>query len=73
MKESTPIKNPPTRKEIEIQGCIEVPPDTTMDEFIDPFLAWVESKGLSFGGFREIVDGHYVNLDGSPGKRVSGE
>ena len=44
-----------------------------MDEFIDPFLAWVESKGLSFGGFREIVDGHYVNRDGSPGKYVSEE
>ena len=73
MKESTPMKNLPSRQEIEIQGCIEVPPDTTMDEFIDPFLAWVESKGLSFGGFREIVDGHYVNRDGSPGKRVSGE
>ena len=65
--------NPPSRKEIEIQGCIEVPPDTTMDEFIGPFLARVESKGLSFGGFREIVDGHYVNRDGSSGKHVSGE
>ena len=73
MKESTPMKNLPSRQEIEIQGCIEVPPDTTMDEFIDPFLALVESKGLSFGGFREIVDGHYVNRDGSPGKHVSEE
>lgn len=45
-----------------------------MDEFIDPFLAWVESKGLSFGGgFREIIDGHYVNRDGSPGKHISEE
>lgn len=67
------MKNLPSRQEIEIQGCIEVPPDTTMDEFIDPFLALVESKGLSFGGFREIVDGHYVNRDGSPGKHVSEE
>ena len=67
------MKNSPTRKEIEIQGCIEVPPDTAMDEFIDPFLAWVESTGLSFGGFREIIDGHYVNRDGSPGKHVSEE
>ena len=73
MKESTPMKNLPSRKEIEIQGCIEVPPDTTMDEFIDSFLAWVESNGLSFGGFREIIDGHYVNRDGSPGKHVSEE
>ena len=67
------MKNSSTRQEIEIHGCIEVPPDTPMDEFIDPFLAWVESKGLSFGGFREIVDGHYVNRDGSPGKHVSEE
>ena len=44
-----------------------------MDEFIDPFLAWVESKGLSFSGLREIIDGHYVNRDGSPGKHVSEE
>ena len=73
MKESTPMKNLPSRQEIEIHGCIEVPPDTTMDEFIDPFLALVESKGLSFGGFREIVDDHYVNRDGSPGKHVSEE
>jgi hypothetical protein len=42
-----------------------------MDEFIAPFLAWVESKGLSFGGFREIIDGHYVNRDDSPGKHIS--
>ncbi|MBP3666708.1 MAG: hypothetical protein J6K29_06625 [Clostridia bacterium] len=68
------MKDPPTRKEIEIQGCIEVPPDTAADKFIDSFLAWVESKGLSFGGgFREIIDGHYVNRDGSPGKLVSEE
>ena len=67
------MKNSSTRQEIEIQGCIEVPPDTPMDEFIAPFLAWVEPKGLSFGGFREIVDGHYVNRDGSPGKHVSEE
>ena len=67
------MKNLPSRQKIEIQDCIEVPPDTTMDEFIDPFLAWVESMGLSFGGFREIVDGHYVNRDGSPGKHVSEE
>jgi hypothetical protein len=68
------MKNPPSRKEIEIQGCIEVPPDTAMDEFIDLFLAWVDPKGLSFGGgFREIIDGHYVNRDGFPGTHISEE
>ena len=46
------------RKEIEINGCIEIPPETTMDEFCDAFIEWVESKGWFFGGgFREYVDG----------------
>ena len=46
------------RKEIEINGCIEIPPETTMDEFCDAFIEWVESKGWFFGGgLREYVDG----------------
>lgn len=49
------------------------PPDTTLDDFTDAFLSRVESKGWSFGGFREIVDDHYVNRDGSVGKHVSVE
>ena len=61
------MKNPPTRKEIELHGCVEVPPDTTLDDFTDAFLSWVESKGWSFGGgFREIVDGYYVDDKGNP-------
>ena len=64
----------PSSKEIEFHGCVEVPPDTTMDEFTDAFLSWVESKGWSFGGgFREIVNGHYVNRDSSVGKHVTEE
>lgn len=40
----------------------------------DPPLSWVESRDRSFGGgFREIVDDHYVNRDGSVGKHVSEE
>ena len=54
------------RKEIEIRGCVEVSEDTDLEGFIDEFLAWVEARGRSFGGgFREIVDGHYVLPDGS--------
>lgn len=54
------------RKEIEIGGCVEVPPETTMDEFTDAFISFIESKGWYFGGgFREIVGGYYVNPDGS--------
>lgn len=55
------------RKEIEINGCIEIPPEMTMDEFCDAFIEWVESKGWLFGGgFREIVDGV---ADKAEGKR----
>lgn len=59
------------RKEIEINGCIEIPPEMTMDAFTDAFLELIESKGWFFGGgFNEIIDGYYVNPDGSRGKRV---
>ena len=59
------------RKEIEINGCIEIPPEMTMDEFVDEFIKLIESKGWYFGGgFSEIVDGRYVNSDGTKGKSV---
>lgn len=59
------------RKEIEINGCIEIPPEMTMDAFVDAFLELIESKGWFFGGgFNEIIDGYYVNPDGSRGKSV---
>ena len=45
------------RKEFEIQGCIEVPPEVTEDEFWNAFIEFVESKGWSFGGgIQEIQD-----------------
>ena len=59
------------RKEIEINGCIEIPPEMTMDAFTDDFLELIESKGWFFGGgFNEIIDGYYVNPNGSRGKSV---
>ena len=59
------------RKEIEINGCIEIPPEMTMDEFCDALIELIESKGWYFGGgFREIVDGYYMNPDGTRGKSV---
>lgn len=59
------------RKEIEINGCIEIPPEMTMDAFADAFLELIESKGWFFGGgFNENIDGYYVNPDGSRGKSV---
>ena len=62
------------RKEFEIQGCIEVPPDVDMDSFTDAFLRWVEANGWYFGGgFREIRDGYYILPSGEKGEPVSGE
>ena len=59
------------RKEIEIQGCVEVSPETDIDHFTDEFIKWVESNGWSFGGgFSEIIDGYYMMPDGSKGKSV---
>lgn len=59
------------RKEIEINGCVEIPEELTMDAFTDAFIEWIESKGWYFGGgFNEIVDGCYINPDGTKGKSV---
>ena len=59
------------RKEIEINGCIEIPPEMSADEFVDAFIELIESKGWHFGGgFREILDGYYINSDGSRGNPV---
>ena len=59
------------RKEIEINGCVEIPGEVTQEEFVDAFIDWVESKGWYFGGgFREILDGYYINPDGTKAKSV---
>ena len=59
------------RKEIEINGCIEIQPEMTMDEFTSAFIELIESKGWYFGGgFQEIIDDYYINPDGSKGKHV---
>ena len=50
------------RKEIEIQGCIEIPPETSQDEVIDKFIAFIEANGWHFGGgFRTVIDGEYLD------------
>ena len=62
------------RKEIEINGYIEIPPETTMDEFCDAFIEWVESKGWFFGGgHREYVDGEPSLSETAPMDKTSGE
>ena len=59
------------RKEFEIQGCIEVPPEVTEDEFWNAFIEFVESKGWAFGGgIQEIQDGYYILANGSRGQHV---
>lgn len=58
-------------KEIEIGGCIIVPKDVSKDAVINAFIKWVESNGWSFGGgFREMIDGFYVDDQGNPVKSV---
>lgn len=59
------------RKEFEVQGCIEVPPELSEDAFWEQFIDFVEANGWSFGGgIREIVDGYYLNEDGTRGSHV---
>ena len=54
------------RKEFEINGCVEVPPEVTEDEFSEAFLKFIESKGWRFGGgIKEIRNGCYVMPDGN--------
>ena len=58
-------------KEIEIKGCVTVPEEVSMDDFIDKFIAFIEENEWSFGGgYRTIVDGYYINDDGTKGEYV---
>ena len=61
-------------KEIEIQGCVTVPEEVSMDEFIDEFIAFIEKNEWSFGGgYKTIIDGYYINGDGTRGKSILDE
>jgi len=58
-------------KEFEIQGCVEVPMNLSEDEFFNKFIGFIESNNWSFGGgINEIIDGFYINADGTKGKYV---
>ena len=58
-------------KEIEIQGCVTVPKEVSMDDFIDKFITFIEENKWSFGGgYRTIIDGYYINDDGTKGEYV---
>lgn len=53
-------------KEIEINGCIEIPMEMTEDEFYDKFFGFLEENNWSFGGGTcMFVDGHCVDSDGT--------
>ena len=48
-----------------------VPEEVSGDDFIDKFLAFIEENNWSFGGgYRTIIDGYYMNEDGTRGKHV---
>ncbi|MEG0441100.1 MAG: hypothetical protein RSD32_03530 [Oscillospiraceae bacterium] len=62
------------KKEFEIQGCVEVPLGLSEDEFWNTFISFIESNDWSFGGgIHEIIDGFYINADGTKGKHVLDE
>lgn len=59
------------RKEFEIQGAVEVPSEISEGEFVDKFINFIESNNWWFGGgIREIIDGFYINQDGTKGAHV---
>lgn len=62
------------KKEFEIQGCVEVPMDLSEEEFWNKFIDFIESNNWLFGGgINEIVDGFYINADGTKGQHVLDE
>lgn len=61
------------RKEFEIHGCIEVPPEMTEEEFWNRFIRFVEENGWRFGGgISEIQDGWYILAGREPGQSCPG-
>ena len=54
-------------KIIEIDGCVEVPDEVTVDNFLDLFIEFVESRDWYFcGGVQELPD--TADSDGSDGE-----
>lgn len=57
-------------KIIEIDGCVEVPDEVTVDDFLDLFIEFVESHDWYFGGgVQELPD--TADSDGSDGEASS--
>ena len=54
-----------------VSVAVSVPEEVSMDDFIDNFIAFIEENGWSFGGgYRTIIDGYYINEDGTKGEGV---
>ena len=50
--------------EIEIDGCLNVPTNVSLDDVIDEFLAFIENRGWYFGGgFNEFKDVYSESID----------
>ncbi len=62
-------------KEFEIIGTVAYVPDNmSSDEFLDIIIQFAESKNWGFTGeINEIIDGYYINKDGTKGKHVLDE
>lgn len=53
---------------------MEVPVELSEDEFMDKFISFIEENGWLFGGgINTILDGFYINPDGTKGKCVLDE
>ena len=57
-------------KIIEIGGCVEVPDEVTVDDFLELFIEFVEFHDWYFGGgVRDLLDtADTADLDGSDGE-----
>lgn len=50
--------------EIEIEGCLDVPSNISLNDVVEEFLAFIESRGWYFGGgFQEFKDDHCESID----------
>lgn len=59
------------KKEMQINGCFELPEYMTFDEFYTLFIKFTEQNGCFFGGgFKNIINGYYVDDKGNKIKPV---
>lgn len=50
--------------EIEMEGCLTVSDNISLDDAVDEFLAFIENHGWYFGGgFNEFKDDHCESID----------